>query len=462
MTTALQILLGLGIAIAGLILSAMVFAVVMVVINTTTEFLNKVMHYGFDWQARKTDNQRASLQAQIHRIMPDEHGYNGIVWDGQTYLNLDTGELIAEQVQQAVQPLLEEWRIQNYEQRKLLTAMGNIPIGKEQVQGLLEQSTEPELPLKTYVSLNQLIRQYNVRVGYDKVILGETVVGDEYKIVTGSMEVFLHGIVTGRTGFGKSVQLASIAKQLVMGNDCEVCFVDYGVNTFGMLAEFGKFPIADEPDRATELFRRLVVELNNRRSLMADFPEARTIQEYNRLSGENLKPLVCFVDESSSLFDKSNDCRGLVRELTSMGRKYQLGVFFGGTDFKVTTMPSETRGNCGLRQAFRLEEPQLSRAIIRTTEAVNLTVKGRALALIPEVPGIVKMQCPIVEQWNDLPKATGQECLPEVMTLDEQIKEAYDNGHCSISAICRELDFHTGGDDFYNVREAMNRLGLLE
>lgn len=465
MTTALKILAGLAIAIVGLILSAMAYAVVMIVANTTIEFFNKVAHYGFDWQSRRTKNKRAALTAQIHRILPDENGFVGLVYDGKMYRNLDTGEFLTQQVQQAIAPVVEEWRVQNYEMRKLLTAMGNVSLPQGQIQELMEQPLSPELPLKEYVTLGQLMRQYNISPGYDNVILGETVKDGQYQLVTGSMSVFLHGIVSGRTGFGKSVQLESLAKQMVLGGNCDVCFVDYGVNTFGMLAQYGKYPIADEPDVTTELFRQLVIEMNRRRALMIEFPEARTVQDYNRITGDNIRPLVCFVDESSSLFDKSSDCRDLIRTLTSMGRKYQLGVFFGGTDFKVTTMPSETRGNCGLRQVFRLEEPQLSRSIIRSTEAVNLTVKGRALALIPEVPGIVEMQCPIVENWHDLPKSNEQIPLPEpqasdfdseIMRIVQQLGDK-----ANPTTVCTEMYGYSGGTKFYNVRKSMRKQGLL-
>jgi len=445
---------GIGIAILGVMAIGLGYAIFRKIRDDITNWLYVVSNYILDIKDKKKRIELASIRV----IPPDINGRQGVVYDGKVFRNMDSGESFDMLTTKYLDPM----RIQLDSIQKTLIAMRGTQIGSGESPEFLGSALEEteDVPLRDYVTLSQMMNQYDITPSYDNVILGESVKDGRYYPVTGSMATFLHGIVSGRTGFGKSVQLASIAKQLVIGGDCDVCFVDYGVNTFGMLAEYGLYPIADEPRLAIELFRQLVTEMNRRRALMAEHPKARTIQEYNRITGDNIRPLVCFVDESSSLFDKSSECRELVRELTGMGRKYQLGVFFGGTDFKVTTMPSETRGNCGLRQTFRLEEPQLSRSLIRSTQAVNLVQKGRALALIPEIPGVIEMQCPIVDRWDDLPIVGEQEEYPEIETFDEQVKAAYEDGNESISSICRVLGLHTGGDDFYKVRESMTKQDL--
>jgi len=311
------------------------------------------------------------------------------------------------------------------------------------------------------VTLGELVRSYG-KPGYHRLLLGETLdqaTGDR-RPVTGDMGDFVHVILTGSTGWGKSTALEAMAKQLVIGGDCDLAFVDYGVNTFGMLADHGLYPIADTPTAAVALFKALVQEMHKRREAMAEYPQVKKLDQYNDLTGAGLRPLVVFVDEASSLLDKSSDARDMVRDLTAMGRKYGLGCVFGGTDFKVDTMPSETRGNCGLRMAMHLEEPGLSRSIIRSTNAVNLTDKGRALACLPGVAGLVELQCPIVETWADLPPRQEQIALAtataETAAAGDgdqvtRVLEMHEAG-ASLNAIQRELFGYVGGSAYETVK----------
>ena len=272
------------------------------------------------------------------------------------------------------------------------------------------------------VTLGELVRSYG-KPSYHRLLLGETLdqATGERRPVTGDMSDFVHIILTGSTGWGKSTALEAMAKQLALGGDCDLAFVDYGVNTFGMLADHGLYPIADTPGAAVALFKVLVQEMHARRAAMAEYPQVKKLEQYNDLTGAGLRPLVVFVDEASSLLDKSSDARELVRDLTAMGRKYGLGCVFGGTDFKVDTMPSETRGNCGLRMAMHLEEPGLSRSIIRSTNAVNLTDKGRALAVLPGIAGLVEVQFPMVATWDDLPPKQEQIALATAQTVEVKV-----------------------------------------
>jgi hypothetical protein len=344
-----------------------------------------------------------AIQADERGRYPLLYGKNGILRDPNN-LRAFTLETVRERW-----PRLEELDAI----ARIVRAAGGWPTSATAEQML------PEGPIRgggdgawRTVTLRELLRTYG-RPSYHRLMLGETVdTGTgERQPVMGDMCDFVHVVVTGSTGWGKSTALEAMAKQLVMAGDCDLAFVDYGVNTFGMLAEYGLYRIADTPAAAVALFRVLVQEMHRRREAMAEYPQVKRVDEYNRLAGAALRPLVVFCDEASSLLDRSSEARDLVRDLTSMGRKYGLGCVFGGTDFKVATMPSETRGNCGLRVAMHLEEAQLSRSIIRSTNAVNLVDKGRALARLPGVVGLVEVQFPIVERWDNLPARREQVVL---------------------------------------------------
>jgi len=348
---------------------------------------------------------------------------------------------------------------------KTLIAMQGVNAKAAGQVDALTEGASPPVTLRSRVTLGELLRTYGVRAGYHRVGLGETVNPNTgaREVVSGDMEDFVHVILTGSSGWGKSTALESMAKQVVLGGDAEVCFVDYGVNTFGMMAEHGLYPIADTPAAAVALFKVLVQEMHDRRARMSAYPQAKRLGQYNELSGERLRPIVVFCDEASTLFDKSGEIRDLARDLTAMGRKYGIGVTFGGTDFKADTMPSETRGNCGLRMAMHLEEPGLSRSIIRSAMAVNLVEKGRALASLPGVAGLVELQCPMVERWDDLPgkreqielrRSSPTQLPPGGGRSQARILELHAQG-LSQRSIEEIVYGYTGGDAYQKVRAVL-------
>lgn len=341
----------------------------------------------------------------IRHITPDANARLGVAFDGVTFRNLDDRAVFTMLKNVAVDPIMQ--RLDRIERLMIAAGPGSATKAAEMLPVEAEMIW-PSLP--QYVTLDHLCKKYGFTPSYHNIMIGETVNPTiaQFELVTGDMTDFVHCLITGMTGFGKSWQLKALAKQLVVAGDSDLAFVDYGVNTFGKMARHGLYPIADTPEMTIELFRVLVQEMHNRREKMSEYPEAEKLEQYNQVAGDDLRPIVLFCDEASVLFDKSSQIRSLARDLTGMGRKYGIGCAFGGTDMKVTTMPSETRGNCGLRMAMHLEEPQLSRSIIHSTQAVNLMDKGRALVRLPGVVGLYEVQCPAVERWDDLPERRDQ------------------------------------------------------
>lgn len=396
-----------------------------------------------------------TIEANERGRYPLLQGVDGVIRDPNT-LRAYTLRAILETV-----PTLE-----SFEPRiRALEAAGGWPT-KQAAEAILPEVVANRCALAP-ITLSALLRKYDLQPGYHNLALGETV-NDTGKLepVTGDMVDFVHCIITGQTGFGKSIALEALAKQLVLARDCDIAFVDYGINTFGQLARHGLYPIADTPGMAMALFKALIQELHRRREKMAQYPQAKKLCQYNELAGDGLRPIVLFCDEASVLFDKSGDLRELARELTGMGRKFGVGACFGGTDFKVGTLPSETRGNCGLRMAMHLEEPGLSRSIIRSVEAVNLVDKGRALARLPGIAGLVEMQTPIVDRWDDLPPLQEQIVLApapaETTTAgglsDDQVNEIMDRWYAGekVTPIAQAVFGY--GNPFYiaKVRKVIN------
>ena len=396
--------------------------------------------------------QRKRAHSLMH-IAPDANARLGVAFDGVTFRNLDDRAVFTMLQNVAVDPIMQ--RLDRME--RLLIAAG--PSGAQKAAEMLPAQSDLALsPLPQYVTLANLCQRYNFAPSYHNILLGETVnqVTGKLELLSGDMENFVHALVTGMTGYGKSWQLKAMAKQLVVAGDCDLAFVDYGVNTFGRMARHGLYPIADTPEMTIALFRVLVQEMHRRREAMAEYPEVEKLSQYNQVTGDTMRPIVLFCDEASVLFDKSSEIRGLARDLTGMGRKYGIGCAFGGTDMKVTTMPSETRGNCGLRMALCLAEPQLSRSIIHSTAAVNLSDKGRALMRLPGIAGLFEVQCPVVENWSDLPGEREQITLqPEQQTDRKRILDLHEQG-MSKRQISQAVYGYAGGAAHGKVNEILS------
>jgi DNA segregation ATPase FtsK/SpoIIIE-like protein len=420
----------------------------------------------------------AERESSITIISEDVNGAI-ITWDGEVYRNLRTLAAYEQALDIAIQPVLEQLNTLLEVERARSRAIPPHSYHNEQVysnesllaEGQVEAGQEAAgAQLREYVTLSEMARRYGPG-SYHRLLLGETVdEGGNYAPVFGDLTDMVHLLISGATKWGKSTFLEAMAKQLALSGDCDLCFVDIGVNTFGALAPYGLYPIAETPELVAALFRELVQEIERRRAKMAQYPLAKTLGQYNQLSGDSLRPIMVFVDEASVLFDDSKEVRNLTVALARMGRKYAIDVAFGGTDFKADTMPTPARGACSARFAFHFNEEGLSRSIIHTKDAINLTVPGRALAVLPGVAGRVEMQCPIVEQWGDLPNATGDvidlqpvevETVTETRWTPEQEAEVlrlHGEG-VSLSEITRRV-FNSksgGGAAFYKVREIVEK-----
>ena len=358
------------------------------------------------------------LRGEVAIFRPDTDGRKGVVYNGKTFYDLDTARVFEKGVVTALHPVMEQMEKVLEGQRALAKAIPSHTYTNhvEHITGdsthLLQDGQDAEdqeqerRALRTHIALADLERTYG-RGNYHNMLIGETVnEHNEYAPVRADMTDMVHLLISGGTKWGKSTLLESMAKQLAASGDCDLCFVDLGVNTFGMLADHALYPIAETPGLVVALFRQLCAEMERRRQAMSEYPKVKNLDQYNRASGDSLRPIVVFCDEASVLFDKSIGAQDMATDLARMGRKYAIGVCFAGTDFRAETLPTSARGNCGARFSFHLDEPGLSRSIIRSAQATNLRHPGRALALLPGKP-MVEVQCPIVEKWDDLPRPRG-------------------------------------------------------
>jgi DNA segregation ATPase FtsK/SpoIIIE-like protein len=412
----------------------------------------------------------------IRRLEPDENGRLGVTFDGQIFKNMDTGEAF----DQLRTLYLDPMRTQLDAMQRMLIAMRGVHAGSvAKVQGLAEGAM-PAIRWPAAVYLDELMKQYGLRLSIDNLVLGVTYdeQGNEH-LVTGSMEEMIHILIGAASGYGKSTLEQSLAYQAALSETpCDLALVDYGAVTFGHFAQCKNllYPIADTPELTVALFRALIAELARRKEMFKAYPGVSSLSQFNQTTGAGLRPIICFCDESSQLFVKDGVKDPLI-ELTSMARKFGLWIVAAGTDFKATTIPTEASVNFSTRIALR-SRPTMSRILIDSRDAMHLKAKGRALALLPGRDQI-EIQTPMVRDWSKLPTGGPRQMIdlsscpgaeqarhssdrPAAMDgLAEQVEAAWRSmEQPTVTAVTQALFNQDGGRNWSRVKQVVQELGL--
>jgi DNA segregation ATPase FtsK/SpoIIIE-like protein len=409
-----------------------------------------------------TEAQRIELDRQrlaiTEKVYPDpDTGQYPLLWDGQRLLDADRGLVLT--IPDGVIGVTPQITVPEQQARLLRAAGGWPPGGGNGSASMLSPPQTVNWPQS--VTLDDLLKRYDIKPSFRCLLLGVTHKGGQWQPVVGDLADMIHVLISGASGFGKSTLAEAIAKQLVLAGDCDLCAVDYGVNTFGALAGHFMYPIADSAGMTAALFAELIRVLRVRKSMMRDYPMVKTIAQYNETTGDDLRPIVCLVDEASVLFAKSGQLKDLTIELSQTARKFGLGLILCGTDFKADTLPTEATGNFGARIAFHLR-PSLSQSLLYSREAAELHDKGRVKALLPGNSDLTEAQAPIVRRWDDLPPSNGKQhelepCQEEAGDdyLEKRILSLAEQG-LSKNAIQREVFGYTGGKAYEVVTRVLS------
>lgn len=335
---------------------------------------------------------RARAEALRH-IAPQENGQLGVVVDGvrtPIIRNLDDHSVVTPTTTISTDDVA--FRFNRLERLMLAMAQGHTP-PQQLVEQLVAENPRPTLQSAT---IGDLMQRYSFTPTLDRILIGETVDETTNQIapLTLSIPASVHIVCTGASGLGKSTLLEAVAFQLAMVDNVQLAAVDYGSGTFDALASRLQWPLADTPELAIALMHELIKVAEDRRRLYKDAPRARTLMQYNALAGVNLPFVLAFFDEAPDLLENPYT-REPVIQLSRMGRKYGIGLVFGGTEFKVDTMPSEARGNCQARIAFWLEAG-LSRSVLNTAAASELEGKGDVWVKKPGQVGLIRGHTPLV------------------------------------------------------------------
>lgn len=336
-------------------------------------------------------------------------------------------------------------------------------VSRDDMAGLIDEIDAPAPELQTS-TLSNLFDKYNHTPDLRHILIGETIDPTTNQIVPLTIDLpeSVHAILTGASGLGKSTLLEAIALQLARIENVQLAAIDYGSGTFDGIEKHLAWQLADLPQLAIALMAEIIKEIARRQALYKKFGRVRSVEQYNtiatRFGEESLPFIAVMIDETSPLLDEPGTKKPII-ELARTGRKYGVGLIFGGTDFKADSMPTQARGNCQARMSFWLESG-LSRSLFNCGDANKLTGKGDLLIRRAGQVGLVRGRTPIVVDADyrllDDDNVQQRELVavrdpnPTADVSDDQIKNALielakSDHRFSRAAIEKKLYGYTGG-----------------
>lgn len=226
--------------------------------------------------------------------------------------------------------------------------------------------------------------------GIIPIALGKTV---HNKDLGFDLSTLPHLLVAGTTGSGKSVCLDSIISQAI--DACHMILIDPKRVEFAAYKDRVE-KYATDPKDAVNILDLAVQQMDYRYNLFEQ-KGVKNLQEFNRKTGFNYKPIVIVIDELADLMMQSKDLREVTE--TSIIRLAQLARAAGIHLVVATQRPSVDvvtgliRSNLPAKIAFRVAKKPDSRIILDQVGAEALTGKGDGLFLCPKTSNLIRFQC---------------------------------------------------------------------
>jgi len=327
--------------------------------------------------------QREAMRTLL-RLIPDEHGRVGWMTrpDG-TLVNLDTHTRMDEQ-----------WVVTYVDQlRERMAALERMLLVRGDGANVLDELMPPgyESTIPEYLDSGIM----DAAPSYRRLVLGRT----EHEMVTADMASLVHVAVGGSSGWGKSVFLRWMVYQLVKSTDpVDLALIDLEGATLAPFETCKRvlYPVADTEQEAIAVMSELTDELDRRKEKYTAYPGVDSLYSYNEQAEDPLRPIVAVVDEATALLENKS-VETHLRTLALRARKYGLWLILAGQDWKATTLDTAIRNQLGARIQFKAMSASQSRVLLNQPGAEELSVKGRAMAILPGRMPMV-FQAPMIKQ----------------------------------------------------------------
>lgn len=339
------------------------------------------------------------------------------------------------------------------------TATKQMLLASEAPPQLEAPQVEVETPLPSDVQLDRLLPG---NVTLDALTIG---LSNDGPVVV-SLSELMHTLVVGASGWGKSTWLRSLLYQLAITRDSvHVVAVDISGSEFNVLDGWGKllYPVAHTTDEACAVLSAVSEEIARRRELFAQHPLAGDLAEYNRITGDNLPPVICLIDEGTTLLNQSG-VGDKLRDAVQTSRQYGVYEVVSGQSVKASVMDTQIRDNFSSKLCFRVS-PASSRVVLEgDSRASDLSVKGRAWVQLPGRE-LVEVQAGDITRdrlhaalTNSGPINGAIPLLPEYIAEDETRRDILDLAAQGLepSAIAAAVYGYKNGRTVARVREIID------
>jgi DNA segregation ATPase FtsK/SpoIIIE-like protein len=240
--------------------------------------------------------------------------------------------------------------------------------------------------------------------------------------------------------------------------------IDISGSEFNLLRGWDKlqFPVARSDMDAIATLNAVADELKRRRDLYEQFPQARNLARYNRMSGGDLEPWVILLDEGASLLAR-RETGDILRNAIQTSRQYGIYCLLSSVSVNYKVLETQTRDQFSTRLAFRLPKSSM-RIVLDETPPEEPARPGRAWARLAGRE-MVQIQAPIIgerELVAALESGGPVEQLPEMIEeRDPREQQVIDllngNEELSDTAIARIVYGHSNGHYVAKVQEIKTR-----
>lgn len=179
---------------------------------------------------------------------------------------------------------------------------------------VLRQTDKPALPVAeslpaitqdNSVNLPELVKLTDIahNITLDNLTLGIS----ENGVITTSLHNMMHTLTIGASGFGKSAFLRALIWQLAqVKENVGIIAIDVNGSEFNTIREWSKllYPVARDTQTAIATLQAVSKELEYRKGLYEQYPNAYDIVSFNTMSQNKLAPIVVLTDEGTNLLNQ--------------------------------------------------------------------------------------------------------------------------------------------------------------
>lgn len=194
----------------------------------------------------------------------------------------------------------------------------------------------------------------------------------------------VHYLVGGTTGSGKTNNIHNVICTMLLSNKNIAMFmidVKKDLNCYSNIDNVLRIE-ADDIDKVIKLLELLKAEMIHRNELYTEFRKCDSLEQYNRLSGDDLPYIVIFIEEYAELETRCNDVQWetiqeIIKSLTQLSRSTGFRVFISTQSPRKEVITPLIKTNCPNRQCFMVASITESTVMLDNKEAKNISQVGQ-------------------------------------------------------------------------------------